>query len=228
MKHPALPANDTSRWLTFHQASTAIEGRNVGFGFDGLDGMVGIDLDDCIKDGYVSSIAAHILQLLGGTYAEVSVSGRGIKAWAYARKSIMQCNYNIEGQKVELYASNKWFMFTGKRLKAHDEIVSSGQPAVNWIESYAEKRRAPSAYADMANGGHDQAVALAMRHGGAVSGHSGHVVTFSLACKLARMGLDERGIYDILKTVHNPACSPPWSDRELQHKAKQAFEKARQ
>lgn len=224
-KHPALPANDSSRWLTYHQASTAIAGRNVGYGFAADDGLVGIDLDGCIKDGFISPVAAHILTLCGGSYAEVSISGRGIKVWTYGSKHLLQCNYDVEGQKVEVYNRNKWFMFTGKMLANHQPEITSGQPAINWIESYGEKRRLPTPYSSIQSD--DACIAECNRWGGAVSGRNGHGTTFSLACKLVRMGQNEDGVYSLLKQYHNPMCQPAWSDTELRHKAKQAFEKSR-
>lgn len=56
----------------------------------------------------------------------------------------------------------------------------------------------------------------------AISGSGGHSATWAAALALRGFGLDEHRIFDILKSEYNPRCQPPWSDRELRHKAKQA------
>lgn len=57
----------------------------------------------------------------------------------------------------------------------------------------------------------------------AISGSGGHTATWNAARKLADFGLDESEIFSLLKSDYNPRCSPPWSDRDLEHKAKDAF-----
>lgn len=57
---------------------------------------------------------------------------------------------------------------------------------------------------------------------GAVSGQGGHSQTFSLACSLYNgFALSEQDTLAWL-SVYNQRCVPPWSERELQHKAKEA------
>lgn len=57
---------------------------------------------------------------------------------------------------------------------------------------------------------------------GAVSGQGGHNATFRLACALVqKFGLDEDQTFDVLEQW-NDTCDPPWSERELRHKATEA------
>lgn len=56
----------------------------------------------------------------------------------------------------------------------------------------------------------------------AVSGQGGHSACYRAACSLAWYGLDERQIYELLLSDYNPRCTPPWTRRELQHKARDA------
>ncbi len=61
---------------------------------------------------------------------------------------------------------------------------------------------------------------------GAVSGDNGHIATFLVAEVLVRgFCLDADIALQILAQDHNPECDPPWSERELKHKVKQALEK---
>ena len=59
----------------------------------------------------------------------------------------------------------------------------------------------------------------------AISGSGGHTATFNVARKLADFGLSESEIFSMLRDDYNPRCQPPWSDRDLQHKASEAFHK---
>lgn len=62
---------------------------------------------------------------------------------------------------------------------------------------------------------------------GAVSGSGGHTQTLRAAVSLARgFDLDEETTFQILWSEYNQRCSPPWSERELWHKAKQARHKS--
>ncbi|KAA1258119.1 hypothetical protein LF1_06340 [Rubripirellula obstinata] len=61
----------------------------------------------------------------------------------------------------------------------------------------------------------------------AVSGSSGHSQTFAAATALVHgFGIDSDRALAILQTDYNPRCTPPWSDRELQHKINQAATKS--
>jgi hypothetical protein len=57
----------------------------------------------------------------------------------------------------------------------------------------------------------------------AVSGQGGHVACFRAAVALVRgFQLDESTALSLLVSDYNPRCAPQWSDRELEHKVRQA------
>lgn len=57
----------------------------------------------------------------------------------------------------------------------------------------------------------------------ALAGRGGHNATWRAALALARgFALDEYTTLRLLLSEYNPRCEPPWSERELAHKAKQA------
>jgi hypothetical protein len=63
---------------------------------------------------------------------------------------------------------------------------------------------------------------------GALAGSGGHRATFAAACVLVRgFALEQDDALALLIEVHNPLCAPPWSERELRHKVKQAHQRAR-
>lgn len=60
----------------------------------------------------------------------------------------------------------------------------------------------------------------------AIAGSGGHSQTYAAATALVHgFGLDTDRALAILAAEYNPRCSPPWSDRELQHKINQAATK---
>lgn len=58
---------------------------------------------------------------------------------------------------------------------------------------------------------------------GAVSGQGGHDATYAVAqCLVNGFNLGDDEALRIFQTEYNPRCTPPWSDRELEHKVSQA------
>jgi archaellum biogenesis ATPase FlaH len=56
-----------------------------------------------------------------------------------------------------------------------------------------------------------------------VSGQDGHGSLWSATCRLMHgFGLDDITVRHLLVEVFNPRCQPPWSDRDIDHKIKQA------
>jgi hypothetical protein len=60
---------------------------------------------------------------------------------------------------------------------------------------------------------------------GAISGQRGHDRTFRAACILCiRFGLSFEQAWPLLKEW-NRCCDPPWSDKDLEHKLRDALKK---
>jgi hypothetical protein len=56
----------------------------------------------------------------------------------------------------------------------------------------------------------------------AISGAGGHAATWNAAIAVRGFGLNESEIFTTLWNEFNPRCLPPWSERELHHKAANA------
>jgi hypothetical protein len=112
-------------WTSFNEAFMA---HAVG-DFDGIgivlpEGMVGIDLDDCIHGETLTNQAKMVLGMLP-TYAEQSPSGTGVKLIAAGK-----LNPNLDSishkKGVELYdgaTTNRYFTITGQRVGESKEIT---------------------------------------------------------------------------------------------------------
>ena len=55
----------------------------------------------------------------------------------------------------------------------------------------------------------------------AISGSGGHNTTFLAACWLARFGLTDQEALPLLRD-YNRRCRPPWTEKELAHKLRDA------
>lgn len=114
---------DPRSWTTFHNAVAAFEKdrRFDGIGFVFMKGgpYGGIDLDSCLNpDGSMQPWAQELFQLLRCVYAEISPSGKGIKAIGrvkpgiFARHKRTGCGTDGKGA-VEFYQGERFFTTTG-------------------------------------------------------------------------------------------------------------------
>jgi len=112
-------------WTSFNEAFMAhAEGHFDGIGIVLPEGMVGIDLDDCVSEEGLTNQAKMVLGMLP-TYAEQSPSGTGVKLIVAG-----QLNPDLEAishrKGVELYdgaKTNRYFTITGKRIGDVTEIT---------------------------------------------------------------------------------------------------------
>lgn len=119
-RHREAKVNESSTWSSFAQAKLAYEKGNrtgVGIVLNG-DGLVGIDLDRCVKDGVATSQALALMDSLGATYIEVSPSGTGLRALGYGEQLESGINGSKDGLKAEFYSSGRYLTLTGKTIKA--------------------------------------------------------------------------------------------------------------
>lgn len=117
VRNPKWKASSTNpdTWGTFAAACAACSAANldgIGYTFSSDDPYVGIDLDDILDDqGNCKPWAAPWLAELS-TYAEVSPSGKGIKAIAIGKLP----GGGINAGDIELYDQGRYFTITGQRL----------------------------------------------------------------------------------------------------------------
>lgn len=118
-KNPLLGYNasstDPATWADFPTAHAFCLRAGYGLGFMLAAPFVGVDLDHCrdAATGALSTLGVSVLSNLD-TYAEVSVSGTGVKAIAYGEKPGARCRKN--GLELEIYGEKRLFALTGQRL----------------------------------------------------------------------------------------------------------------
>ena len=130
-------------WASFPQVQTAYEEGGycgVGFVLNG-DGIVGVDLDDCVQDGEPEPLAMGVMADVGCQYIEVSPSGTGLRGFGYGN--------NIRGRKgtyngihTELYAKERYLTVTGNTIKAGPLVKLHGffSVAEAIVSSHLQKR----------------------------------------------------------------------------------------
>lgn len=110
---------DPETWLTYDEAREAltrgVDADGLGFILNG-DGVVCLDLDDCVEAGEPNPFAREFvraLEALGETYVEFSPSGRGLHVWGFSdiTKGKVLAGNNL---KVEIYPNGRFITVTGK------------------------------------------------------------------------------------------------------------------
>ncbi len=131
-------SDDAATWSTFHEAIAFFKThrnklQGVGRMFDPVDGIVGVDFDNCLNDHgeIIPGHAAEKWLPRIDSYSEVSPSGRGVKVWVHA-------SLDLEGktgrrdakQGVEIYRERRYFTLTGQRLTQFSCKVEARQSEV--------------------------------------------------------------------------------------------------
>lgn len=107
-------ATDSRTWADFESATEAYSAGDftgVGIVLNG-DGLVGIDLDDCVVDRNPSLEAQVVLDQLGCDYVELSPSGAGLRGFGYVEGASAAVG-KVGTLRVELYATQRYLTVTG-------------------------------------------------------------------------------------------------------------------
>lgn len=146
-------STDSTTWASFGTAVKALHNGGydaVGYGFSDNDPFCGADFDHCRnpETGEIEEWAQTAIDTFA-SYAEVSVSGRGVHSFVKARMP------NGQGRKhgnVEAYSSKRFFIITGQHIAGTpatieprqaelDTFVQSRFPAQLSEEERAEHRQ---------------------------------------------------------------------------------------
>jgi replicative DNA helicase len=231
-------STDPTTWATLEDAMLPIERyEGIGFVFTRDDQFIGIDLDGCrdADTGELEPWAAAIYERFSGTYAEVSPSKTGIKIFCKTEKRWIgpnKCDARGENKfgkkpQIEVYQAGRFFCFTGERYGEATEVVFL-EESVLWLEKAMIARvgalegKVHVSGVTLETPLIERARAYVAKMAPAISGASGHDQTFKVACVL-KMGfaLDDSDALALIREW-NTGCQPPWSERELLHKIKQA------
>jgi primase-polymerase (primpol)-like protein len=146
--------NDPSTWASHAEAVEALERDSSidGIGFNLLDSDYGaIDLDDCrdAETGSVAPWATEILNRADGTYAEVTVSGTGLRvigkssSGEYLQRKI---NGMPGGGSFEIYRcteKGRYITISGRALNANG-LANIDELLDELNEEHSKEKRSPT------------------------------------------------------------------------------------
>lgn len=117
---PSRPADalNPSNWASFDDAMAAATQHGfdgVGFALNG-DGIVGIDLDDCVDEGCIEPQAMELMRTLGCGLVEISPSGNGLRGFGRGPNLPRGVREQYKGIRVELYSDRRYLTVTGKTV----------------------------------------------------------------------------------------------------------------
>ena len=122
-------SNDRSTFATLETAAARANGFD-GLGIGIFDSIAGIDIDHCMKDGKLSSLAADIVETMDA-YTEISPSGEGLRILFLAPGFQYDTGkYYIKDSKqgLELYIAGmtqRYLTVTGNTLRSRDILDRS-------------------------------------------------------------------------------------------------------
>jgi putative DNA primase/helicase len=127
-------------WMTFDQAresAAAVELAADGIGFalgpNGINGLVGVDLDKCVDErGNIEPTARRWVEALG-SYTECTPSGRGLRIWIRATIS----GTRRRKGNVEVYDRDRYFTITGDHVEGTPRTIEHRQEAFEAFYSEA-------------------------------------------------------------------------------------------
>lgn len=105
-------STNAATWTSFERAQAAYRSDDydgVGFVFRAGGGLVGIDLDKCVKDGVIADWARAWIERLD-SYTEISPSGTGVKIIIRGSKPT---GVGSKRGNVECYEHSRFFTVTG-------------------------------------------------------------------------------------------------------------------
>lgn len=117
-------------WKIFDQAmADYLKHQTSGIGLAlNNDGLLAIDLDNCVDNNVPNLASEAFLQQVGADYVEFSPSRHGLRAFSFGTigKPIVE---NWNGTRVEIYAEKRFVTVTGNRLRG------SSIPTLHCVES---------------------------------------------------------------------------------------------
>lgn len=110
----AASSTNSATWCSYEAARGSRFGVGSGFVLNG-DGIVCIDLDECVRDGELAPWARRIVDRAPGCYVELSPSGTGVHIWGRAFMRQGRVVPVEGGGKAEIYPDGRYITVTSQR-----------------------------------------------------------------------------------------------------------------
>jgi hypothetical protein len=199
--------SDPATWGTFEQAEAAyLEGDRTGVGFVlNADGIVGIDLDECIdRDGVFDPAAMAIMDRAGAAYVELSPSGTGLRAFGYATALPKGRSGVVDGIKCELYSGGRYLTVTGRPIRRGSLVQLHGFEALANAIGTAAKVNPDTGERVQATGAQKHAELVAR----ILSGDVYHDSLRDLAASMVATGMHDGSVVNHLRSLMDNSTAP--------------------
>ena len=138
----AAESDNPETWTDFESAckySRANGGVALAYALDGKDKICCVDIDCCIdNDGNLSALSQAFLSKSGKTFAEYSVSGRGIHIWGKTDGADIR-TFSKDGD-FEFYQKSHFITMTGNMCRKGELENLDNKPIMREIKEKCERR----------------------------------------------------------------------------------------
>lgn len=148
-----LGSNWTKGWTSYQEAVQALDYANKHL-HDGhwntpvikftlalkiTPPLIFIDVDDIDGDPEVSADFKELSKLTGGTYCEVSQSGKGLH---FLARGHIEEDHGKRNGKFEIYTNGRYCAFTGQQISKSDRLAELDQDAIHKVLEYGHVLKA--------------------------------------------------------------------------------------
>ena len=196
-------SNDPDTWSSFEKALTSFEeGDRAGIGFVlNNDGLVGVDLDNCVDEkGTISPEAIDFLKKLQPSYCEYSPSRKGLRALGYAEPLTKGINGSFNTLQVEMYSTGRYLTITG------DVIKDKGIQKMPNFNSLANQIKPQQVVAAIPSPNSDQEFYVDTNRNNYL---------FRFASKARNVISSEYILLQAILEENNRVCKPPLTEHEI-------------
>lgn len=138
----AAESDNSETWTDFDSAckyARANGGVALAYALDGKDKICCVDIDGCIdNDGNLSALSQAFLSKSGKTFAEYSVSGRGIHIWGKTDGADIR-TFSKDGD-FEFYQKSHFITMTGNMCRKGELENLDNKPIMREIKEKCERR----------------------------------------------------------------------------------------
>ena len=138
----AAESDNPETWTDFESAckyARANGGVALAYALDGKDKICCVDIDGCIdNDGNLSALSQAFLSKSGKTFAEYSVSGRGIHIWGKTDGADIR-TFSKDGD-FEFYQKAHFITMTGNMCRKGELENLDNKPIMREIKEKCERR----------------------------------------------------------------------------------------
>ena len=128
----AASVTDSRTWGTWESARRSTVGSGPGFVLAG-DGIMCIDLDDCLTGGELADWAKEIVQRCSSTYIEISPSGDGLHILGYGSVNRGRRIRDLRLGNVEVYGDGRYVTVTGNRFENSPLALGDISSVLEWL-----------------------------------------------------------------------------------------------